>query len=106
MRSKGRNERCTPISKPTRQGLQTRLRELGGDPTSPLFPTRRGTHLTRGAIWRLLGKHVATARSRCPSLATKNITPHGLRHYVDGSVMWPAGVFPLLGLARASVPAT
>lgn len=77
---KGRKERCTPLSKPTRQVLQTWLRELGGDPTSPLFPTRRGTHLTRGAIWRLVGKHMATARSWCPSLATKNITPHGLRH--------------------------
>ena len=60
--------------------LQPWLRELGGDRTGPLFPTRRGTHLTRGAIWRLVVKHVATARGRCPSLATKNITPHGLRH--------------------------
>jgi integrase len=34
------------------------------------------------------------------------ITPHKLRHYVDGWVMWPAGVFPLLGLSRASVLAT
>ncbi len=31
---------------------------------------------------------------------------HGPCHYVDGWVMWPAGVFPLLGLSRASVPAT
>ena len=77
---KGRKERCTPPSKPTRQVLQTWLRELDGDPKSPLFPTRRGTHLTRGAIWRLVVKHMTTARSRCPSLTTKNITPHGLRH--------------------------
>ena len=103
---KGRKERCTPLSKPTRQVLQRWLRELGGDRDGPLFPTRRGTHLTRGAIWRLVVKHMATARGRCPSLATKNITPHGLRHYVDGWVMWPAGVFSLLGLSRASVLAT
>ena len=77
---KGRKERCTPLSQPTRQVLQTWLRELGGDRNGPLFPNRAGQHLTRGAIWRLVGKHVATARSRCPSLATKNITPHGLRH--------------------------
>jgi integrase/recombinase XerD len=78
---KGRKERCTPLSKPTRQVLQVWLRELGnGDRDGPLFPTRRGAHLTRGAIWRLVGKHMATARGRCPSLATKNITPHGLRH--------------------------
>jgi hypothetical protein len=29
-----------------------------------------------------------------------------LRHYVDGWVMWPAGVLPLLGLAPRPVPAT
>ena len=28
------------------------------------------------------------------------------RHYVDGWVMWPAGVFPLLGLSLSPVPAT
>jgi hypothetical protein len=28
------------------------------------------------------------------------------RHYVDGWVMWPAGVFPLLGLSPGPVPAT
>jgi hypothetical protein len=28
------------------------------------------------------------------------------RHYVDGWVMWQAGVFPLLGLSRAFVLAT
>jgi site-specific recombinase XerD len=34
------------------------------------------------------------------------VHPHMLRHYVDAWVMWPAGVFPLLGLPRAPVPAT
>jgi site-specific recombinase XerD len=77
---KGRKERCTPVSRPTRQILQAWLRELDANPAGPLFPTRRGTQLTRGAIWRLVVKHVATARSRCPSLATKKITPHALRH--------------------------
>ena len=31
---------------------------------------------------------------------------HDLRHYVDGWVMWPAGVFPLLGVSLSPVPAT
>jgi integrase/recombinase XerD len=77
---KGRKERCTPVSQPTRQILQAWLRELDANPAGALFPTSRGTQLTRGAIWRLVVKHVATARSRCPSLATKKITPHALRH--------------------------
>lgn len=79
-RGKGRKERCTPLSRPTRQVLQVWLRERGDLPTGPLFPNRSGQHLTRGAIWRLVVKHAATARERWPSLAPKNITPHTLRH--------------------------
>jgi len=77
---KGRKERCTPLTRATVQVLRVWLRELGGDPDSPLFPSRSGRHLTRSAIWRLVAKHSATARARCPSLAGKNITPHVLRH--------------------------
>jgi site-specific recombinase XerD len=77
---KGRKERCTPLSRIARQVLRVWLRELGGDPASPLFPSRNGGHLTRSAIWRLVIKHTATARERCRSLAAKNITPHTLRH--------------------------
>ena len=33
-------------------------------------------------------------------------TLHMLRHYVDGWVMWPAGVFAVVGVSRGSVPAT
>jgi integrase/recombinase XerD len=77
---KGRKERCTPLSRRTREVLRVWLRERGGQPDSPLFPSRSGQHLTRGAIWRLVVKHAATARNRCPSLKAKNITPHALRH--------------------------
>jgi integrase len=77
---KGRKERCTPLSRAARQVLRVWLRELGGDPAGPLFPSRNGGHLTRSAIWRLVVKHTTTARGRCPSLAGKNITPHILRH--------------------------
>jgi len=77
---KGRKERGTPLSRPAREVLRVWLRELDGQPASPLFPSRSGGHLTRGAIWRLVVKHTATARERCPTLASKNITPHVLRH--------------------------
>ena len=77
---KGRKERCTPLSHTVRQVLRVWLRELGGDPDSPLFPSRSGGHLTRSGIWRLVAKHAAVARAQSPSLAGKNITPHTLRH--------------------------
>jgi integrase/recombinase XerD len=79
-RGKGRKERCTPLARQTRQALHVWLRERGGEPDSPLFPSRSGQHLTRGAIWRLVTKHADIASERCPSLRTKNITPHTLRH--------------------------
>jgi integrase/recombinase XerD len=79
-RGKGRKERCTPLTRQTRQALHIWLRERGGDPDSPLFPSRSGQHLTRGAIWRLVTKHADTASERCSSLQAKNITPHTLRH--------------------------
>jgi integrase/recombinase XerD len=77
---KGRKERCTPLTRATVRVLRAWLRELHDDLAGPLFPSRNGGHLTRGAIWRLVVKHTATARQRCPSLASKNVTPHVLRH--------------------------
>jgi site-specific recombinase XerD len=77
---KGRKERCTPLTRTARQVLHVWLRELDRDPAGPLFPSRNGGHMTRSAIWRLVVKHTTTARARCPSLTSKNITPHVLRH--------------------------
>ena len=79
-RGKGRKERCTPLSRQTKAALQAWLRERGGLPADPLFPNRSGRNLTRGAIWRLVVNYTSTAAGHCPSLATKNITPHTLRH--------------------------
>ena len=36
--------------------------------------------LTRDALARRLTKYAADAADRCPSLATKTVTPHVLRH--------------------------
>jgi hypothetical protein len=42
----------------------------------------------------------------CVRAGVAPVGAHRLRHYVDGWVMWPAGVFPLLGLAAGPIPAT
>jgi integrase/recombinase XerD len=77
---KGRKQRCTPLSKQTVAVLQAWMRERQGQPNDPLFPTRRGTPLTRAAMTCLVSKHATTAQRRCPSLRTKRATPHVLRH--------------------------
>jgi integrase len=78
---KGRRERCTPLTKETAAALRAWTRTRRAQPQDPLFPSRGSNRpLTRSAIWRLVGKHAAAARDRCPSLAAKQPTPHTLRH--------------------------
>jgi site-specific recombinase XerD len=77
---KGRKDRCTPLTAQTAKVLRTWLKERGGQPEDPLFPSRRGTPLSRDAVARLVAKHAATAARSCPSLDGKNVTPHTLRH--------------------------
>jgi integrase/recombinase XerD len=77
---KGRKQRCTPLSKQTVAILRVWMQERQGQPSDPLFPTRRGTPLTRGAMTCLVSKHATTAQQRCPSLRSKRPTPHVLRH--------------------------
>jgi integrase/recombinase XerD len=103
---KGRKKRATTLTPETVAVLRAWLKERQGQPNDPLFPTRQGQPLTRYGVGILLAKHATTATAGCPSLNTKRVTPHTLRHYVDGWVMLPAGVFPLLGLSLSPVPAT
>ena len=77
---KGRKHRCTPLRIQTAAVLAAWTQERGGAPDDPVFPTRRGRKISRGAVGRLVTKHAATAASRCPSLRAKHITPHVLRH--------------------------
>jgi integrase len=103
---KGRKHRRTPLTPTIRALLTDWLIERAGAPTDPLFPTRTGTRLSRDAVEHRLSIHVKTATAACTSLAQKHITMHSLRHYVDGWVMWPAAVFPLLAALFGPVPAT
>jgi integrase/recombinase XerD len=77
---KGRKERVAPLTTQTVAVLKVWLRECDGDPQSPLFPSRDGGPLTRDAIERRLAKHVAAAQSSWPTLRSKRITMHVLRH--------------------------
>jgi integrase/recombinase XerD len=77
---KGRKERVVPLTKQTVAVLQTWLAERGGQPTDPVFPSRRGGPISRDAVERLLARHAASAAQRCPTLRTKTLSPHVLRH--------------------------
>ena len=77
---KGRKERRTPLTPATRSVLKTWLDERAGAPDDPLFPTTTGKRLSRDAIERRLAIHLKTAAGTCPSITTKHVTTHTLRH--------------------------
>jgi site-specific recombinase XerD len=77
---KGRRERCLPLWKTTTVTLRAWLAARGTVSAPELFVSARGESLTRSGVEYVLRKHVQVARQRCPSLATKRISPHVLRH--------------------------
>jgi integrase/recombinase XerD len=77
---KGRKERCTPLAKPAVAVLSAWIEELGREPSKFLFPNARGDRLSADAVQHMVAKHVALARQKCPSLVSKRVSPHVLRH--------------------------
>ena len=60
--------------------LRVWLAERQGTPPGPLFPTATGTPLSRDAIEHRIALHVRRAGEACPSIRTKKVTAHTLRH--------------------------
>jgi site-specific recombinase XerD len=77
---KGRKQRTVPLTAPAQTVLSAWLSERAGRPADPLFPTRTGRRLSRDAIEQRVATHASTARQRCPSLVSKQLHPHVLRH--------------------------
>ena len=77
---KGRKDRITPLTTVTVAVLRAWLDQQPGDPTDPLFPTRRHRPLSRDAVEHRLAHYTAKATASCPSLHGKTITTHVLRH--------------------------
>lgn len=77
---KGRKERITPLTAEASAVLRVWLAERRGDTPDAVFPSRRGGPLSSDAVAVLVARHVRTAASPCPSLLTKTVTPHVLRH--------------------------
>lgn len=77
---KGRRQRAVPLTTPVQAALRVWLAERAGGPFDPLFPTRAGRRLSRDAVERRVALHASAAAERCPSLGTKKLHPHVLRH--------------------------
>jgi len=77
---KGRKTRCIPLRKDTLAALRHWIREQNSQPDDALFPNARGRPMSRDGVEYLLSKHVATASIKCPSIKSKRVSPHVLRH--------------------------
>jgi integrase len=88
LHGKGRKIRHCPLWKVT----VAALRELVATrPNSEaVFLSQRGQPLTRYGIHTLIERHVCRAAVKVPTLKTKRISPHCLRHYADLRTM-PTG---------------
>lgn len=77
---KGRKQRCTPLRRDLVALVEAWLRERRGQPDDPVFPSQRGGPLSRDALEKLLAKYATVAAAKCPSLKSKRVSPHVLRH--------------------------
>ena len=78
---KGRKTRLCPLWDHTAQVLGTLLQHrLDDAPTAPVFLNVRGQPLTRFGIHAMVERLVARAATRVPSLNTKQVSPHSVRH--------------------------
>lgn len=80
LHGKGRKERTVPLWHKTARALQGWFRDLAGASHQLAFPNARGGPLSRDGVDYLLQRAVHRALPQCPSLATKSISPHTLRH--------------------------
>jgi integrase/recombinase XerD len=77
---KGRKERCTPLTNHARDALKAWLKEPIRYEAKALFPNVHGGRLSADSVQALLAKYVRVASERCPSLKSKRVSPHILRH--------------------------
>lgn len=77
---KGRRHRATPLTTTTLAALVPYLTERATRAGGAMFPGPGGGHLSRDALEHRLATHLRTATKTCPSLGTKHVTMHTLRH--------------------------
>jgi site-specific recombinase XerD len=80
LHGKGRKERRVPIWPRTARTLKTWLDSRDPSPEAAAFPNARGGPLSRDGVNYILQAAVRTATTACPSLSTKHVSPHVIRH--------------------------
>jgi site-specific recombinase XerD len=85
LHGKGNKSRSCPLWTNTAASL-SRLTS-GRAKSDPVFLNRGNQPLTRFGIHRLVTKYAELASKTIPSMATKRVSPHTIRHYVASRIM-------------------
>lgn len=80
LHGKGRKEQSIPLWSSTASQLRQWLQELPHSATSPVFPSRSGSKLSRTNVTERLQLAVQTAGVAQPELKKCKVTPHIFRH--------------------------
>lgn len=80
LQGKGRKARTVPLWPHTSRVLQAWFREGSGSAEQIAFPNARGKPLSRHGVMYLLQRIAQSATVTCPSLHTKTVSPHIVRH--------------------------
>ena len=91
VRGKGRRHRQIVLWKEVAEAVQAWIAVRGQASVPELFVNARGGNLSRWGCAHLLKKHVGAAASACPSLATRRVSPHVLRHTCAISILQATG---------------
>ncbi len=75
---KGKKTRLCPLWSSTAGVLKTLVATRSGH--EPVFLNRRREAITRFGVYDLVRRHAARAAQRVPSIATKRVSPHVIRH--------------------------
>ena len=82
---KGGKTRLCPLLRESAQALADLV--AGRDPGAAVFLNRLGRPITRSGIRQLVERCAAKATTRAPSLNSKKVGPHVLRHYIECMTM-------------------
>jgi site-specific recombinase XerD len=97
-----------PLWRETATALRAWLALRPTGQATEVFLNRRGAAMTRSGFEYILDKHVQTAARRSPSLITKSVSPHCLRHSCALSILQSTGDIRkvALWLGHASIQTT
>jgi len=79
---KGNKYRSCPLWNETVEALDAYLNQrTAKDPAAKqLFLNANASPITRFGVRHIIGKYATAAKSQCPSIAAKTVTPHTIRH--------------------------